>query len=73
MSKTRPCPRCERELPLSEFDHPKATYCKACAEELSTIVRKKYGIIASAHFRAKLRQQTRHLHERNAEKANTGS
>ena len=73
MSETRPCPRCERELPLSEFEHPQATYCVTCAEELSAIIRKKYGIISAAHFRAKLRQQTRRLREQMTQKASTGS
>ncbi len=64
MSTYKPCAHCEQELPLSEFSHRHAPYCKTCETKLSDILKRKYGIIAAAHFRAKLRQRTKRLHEK---------
>ncbi len=72
MPKKRPCGRCERELPLSKYDHPGAFFCSACTQEAVELIRKKYGIIASAHFRAKLRYKTKQLKQKLRDKATVG-
>ncbi len=61
MLQSKPCARCEHELPLSDFDHPNSIFCKTCTQEAMVIIRRKYSIIEAAHFRAKLRQKTKHL------------
>jgi hypothetical protein len=64
LSRLKPCARCEQELPLNQFDAPNAIFCKRCTAEVLAIMRRKYGILADAHFRAQLRQRTKHLHPR---------
>jgi hypothetical protein len=58
----KPCARCEEELPLNQFDSSNALFCRRCTQEMMEIVRRKYGILAAALFRAQLRQQTKQLH-----------
>ena len=72
MPKLKPCARCERELPYSDFLHPSAPFCKVCEKEAVAITRHKYSIIRAAHFRAKLRYKTKKLHV-NWQAARSGS
>jgi len=61
MQALKPCARCEQELPESFFPNKKAMFCKRCDEEINAILRKKYGIIEAAYFRAQLRRSSKKL------------
>jgi hypothetical protein len=61
MQPLRPCPHCEQELPEAAFPSDDALFCKHCTREVTEIIRKKYGVIEAALFRAKLRKSTRHV------------
>jgi len=61
LQNPQPCAHCEEELPLACFDSPDSLFCKACTQEIVEVLRKKYGLIQAAHFRAQLRHKTRHL------------
>jgi len=59
MQPLRPCPHCEQELPEAAFHSDDAMFCKRCTREVTDIIRKKYGVIEAALFRAKLRKSAR--------------
>ena len=64
MQQMKPCARCEQELPEAFFDSADSMFCKRCNEEVNRLLRKKYGIIQAAHFRAKLRYNSKLLKQR---------
>jgi len=64
MQQMKPCARCEQELPEAFFDSTDSMFCKRCADEVNRLLRKKYGIIQAAHFRAKLRHNSKLLKQR---------
>lgn len=59
MTELKPCTRCETELPPAAFDRSDSIFCKACTEEIVSIIRNKYNAIEAALFRAKLRRRSR--------------
>jgi hypothetical protein len=64
MQKMQPCARCEQELPEAFFDSFTAPFCKRCTHDVTDILRRKYNVIESAHFRARLRHSSRLLKRR---------
>ncbi|MCA9882520.1 MAG: hypothetical protein KC546_19530 [Anaerolineae bacterium] len=64
MQPLRPCPHCEQELPEAAFHSDDAMFCKRCTREVQEIIRKKYGVIEAALFRAKLRKSARIMKKR---------
>lgn len=61
MQALKPCARCEQELPEAFFEGKDAVFCKHCADDIESILRRKYSIIEAAHFRAQLRHRSKQL------------
>ena len=64
MQALKPCARCEQELPEAFFEGKDAVFCKHCADNVQDILRRKYGVIEAAHFRAQLRLRSKQLKQR---------
>jgi hypothetical protein len=64
MQALKPCARCEQELPEAFFEGKDAVFCKHCADDIQDILRRKYGIIEAAHFRAQLRLRTKNIKQK---------